>query len=410
MPDQFLDTAINRLIYLETKMGTQVQHQIMPPFNKSFHDTISIQETAKEIAAFIGMDTFTFIVSFTKQKEKVGGHIDLSNSGKNVFIEIDENSLDFPEAICATLCHEICHKWLQKNHLELPVERENEILTDIATIFLGLGKVMLNGSKTSAVKEKMTSEGTRTTTRTLTVGYLDINQLAVVYELICRMRKIPSIIFMKGLSEDAIYAVDSITTQLSEYSNQFYSPDIAQQTIDRFTNLLSKTQFVLAELDKQITYIERGFLETTRDFLKLSHKKIKSYYQGISEFNDNQSEDSAIDYLKALKIDREIIRLNPFATSLMNESKKFFLFSQSISNKIGSYNQVFPKPKPDMFTIVTCPNDGTKLRLPENSPNILVTCSKCNYRFAYNTSTLSILNKQNPIKKILHKAKIIFKK
>ena len=99
MPDQFLDTAINRLIYLETKMGTQVQHQIMPPFNKSFHDTISIQETAKEIAAFIGMDTFTFIVSFTKQKEKVGGHIDLSNSGKNVFIEIDENSLDFPEAI-----------------------------------------------------------------------------------------------------------------------------------------------------------------------------------------------------------------------------------------------------------------------------------------------------------------------
>jgi uncharacterized protein YbaR (Trm112 family) len=49
-----------------------------------------------------------------------------------------------------------------------------------------------------------------------------------------------------------------------------------------------------------------------------------------------------------------------------------------------------------MFNIVTCPQDGTKLKLPENSGDIIAACPKCKYRFAYSTSALSFPEEAAP--------------
>ena len=143
MSDQFVEAFVDKLILLEQRTGAGVQYRVIPPFTTPFDDHLSIQKVAKEIAASIGLTGFTFVVAVAKQKEKVGGHIDLSIQDTNVFVEIDANMMKFPDAVGATLCHEVCHKWLQIQGIRSPIEIDNEILTDITTVFLGFGKIML---------------------------------------------------------------------------------------------------------------------------------------------------------------------------------------------------------------------------------------------------------------------------
>ena len=56
---------------LEQKTGTTVPYRLMAPFTTPFYDHLSIQKAAKQIADFIGLIGFTFIVAVAKQKEKV---------------------------------------------------------------------------------------------------------------------------------------------------------------------------------------------------------------------------------------------------------------------------------------------------------------------------------------------------
>jgi hypothetical protein len=95
MPDLFVESFTEKLILLEQKTGAQVSYRLMSPFKTPFHDYLSIQQAAKEIADFIGLSGFTFIVAVAKQKDKVGGHIDLSTSERDVFIEIDGDTIKF---------------------------------------------------------------------------------------------------------------------------------------------------------------------------------------------------------------------------------------------------------------------------------------------------------------------------
>lgn len=112
MSDRFVKNFVEKLILLEQKTRVTVLYRLMAPFTTPFYDHLSIQKAAKQIADFIGLTGFTFIVAVAKQKEKVGGHIDLATNGKEVFIEVDEDTMKFPDAVGATLCHETCHKWL----------------------------------------------------------------------------------------------------------------------------------------------------------------------------------------------------------------------------------------------------------------------------------------------------------
>jgi hypothetical protein len=220
MSGQFIEDIVNKLVLLEQKTGAQVHYRVMSPFHAQFHDHLSIQGVAKRIAEFIGLDNLTFVIAIAKQKDNVAGHIDLSTEGNEVFVEVDSEMMEFPNAVAATLCHEACHEWLKVNGLCSSAESDNEILTDITTIFLGFGKIMLNGCRTTDVKHESIPNGTRTITKTMSAGYLDRDQLAFAYRLVCAMRSIPSSDFTQGLSEEAIRAVEKSD---SLYGHYYYS-------------------------------------------------------------------------------------------------------------------------------------------------------------------------------------------
>jgi hypothetical protein len=399
MSDRFVETFIDKLILLEQKTGAKAGYRVMPPLTAPFKDCLAIQAVARKIAESIGLEDFTFIISTAKQKEKVGGHIDLSTGGRDVFVEVDSDMMKFPDAVAATLCHELCHKWLQVNGIRSPIEIDNEILTDITSVFLGFGKIMLNGCRTTNVRYETIPNGTRTITETMTAGYLDRDQLAFAYGLVCAMRSVPLTDFMQGLNAEAAFAVKMCDSSLGHhYASRFHGLEATQATVAQFTSRVAGAQNTMADLDKHLTYIKRSLCESVAGFLKAGHKKLESLRQKIEAMTQNTSHDPALRFLQAIQIEIEVKRLSNEVGSVSQEAVSFLEHTRAIGHQLSRNSHRFPPPSPTMFNIVTCPHDGTKLRLPENSGDLIVTCPKCKYRFAYSTATVSFSEPPTPRK------------
>lgn len=387
MSDRFVEAFVEKLLLLEQRVGANVQYRVMPPFTAPFVDQISIQQTVKDIAQFIGLTGFTFIVAVARQKEKVGGHIDLSASGPEVFIEIDSDMMKFPDAVAATLCHEVCHKWLQTNGIRLPITTENEILTDITTVFLGFGKIMLNGCNATHVRHESVPNGTRTITKTLKSGYLDRDQFAFVYRLVCSMRNVPESDSIQGLSSEAMQAVQSCNATLGHhYDARFHRAETLQDSVAHLDSIITDHQRNLANLKKHTVYARQSFLETIDAFVVASHTNLSSLRQKAAAMTQGGELDPVVRFLQSIQKQRELNRMAETLSPMTDAMHGFLKHTRSICRYFYRHADRFPVPTPETFSIVTCPQDGTKLRLPENSGDLIATCPTCEYRFAYNTA------------------------
>lgn len=400
MRDRFLDSFVDKLILLEQKTGASVSYRLMSPFEAPFHDYLSIQEAAKQIADFIGLAGFTFVVAVAMQKEKVGGHIDLSTGGKDIFIEIDENTMKFPNVVGAVLCHEVCHKWLQVNGISSRIEIESEILTDISTVFLGLGKIMLNGCRTTRLRYETIPNGTRTVAETMTSGYLDRDQLSFVYRLVCAMRNIPELEYMQDLSSEAVQSIQTCDASFDHYyDTRFHSSETIQESVDCFQKAIVELQREMAELDKNLTYISKACCETLDSFLSKGHKQLESLRQKTVAMTQKTESDPALNFLHTIQHKCELKRMNDKLESLEQNTYNLLEHARAIGRRLYRHSDRFPAPAPNMFNIVTCRQDGTKLRLPEQAGDLIASCPKCKYRFAYNTTLLSFTEVMFPRKR-----------
>jgi hypothetical protein len=397
MSDRYVEVFVDKLILLEQKTGAKAHYRIMPPLAVKFQDVITIQKSAKLIAEFIGIDDFTFIIGIKGQGEKVGGHIDLSATGREVFVEVDDDVMKFPDTVAATLCHEICHKWLQINAISSPLESDNEILTDITSVFLGFGKIMLNGCRTTNINKETTGNTTHKITETMTAGYLDRDQLALVYRLVCAMRKIPSADFMRGLNANAALAVRKCDLSSEQYYDiRFHRMDATQETIAAFKSLIVGVQHTMANLNKHVIYTKKSLCESVDVFLSSGHKKIESLRKKAVAMTQDTELDPALCFLKAIKRECEVTRMRNEVNSLKQAAEGFLRHARDVGRHLLRNSHRFPPPSPEMFSVVFCPQDGTKLQLPEDSDDLIATCPTCKYRFAYNTKVVSYQEPEPP--------------
>lgn len=144
-----IEDYTKKLLMLENRVGARTKYKILEPFLLGAENIVMVQNAVRRIAEFVGLQNLSFIVSVARQDDKAGGHVELEHGQSEVFIEISENVAKSSTAVLATLAHEITHKYLQEQAISVgpgPKHKyENEVFTDIATVFLGLGKLMLNG-------------------------------------------------------------------------------------------------------------------------------------------------------------------------------------------------------------------------------------------------------------------------
>jgi len=128
MPDLYINDYINKITFLEKQIGDSVGYKPMEPFwvpGKGFLEPIRLQGAAKEIATFLGLKNYTFLITVSKKLTNAG-QIELKYLGNEVFVEISEDVQGFEDAVIATLSHELTHKYMQLNGISLGTNKFTE--------------------------------------------------------------------------------------------------------------------------------------------------------------------------------------------------------------------------------------------------------------------------------------------
>jgi len=400
MLDISIEECIRKVTLLEKSLGTKIQYQILDPFPLYSKDIVGIQNAGKIIAEFIGLSDYIFVISINKLEKNTGGHIELKYGNKQVFIEISEEILKFEDAILAILAHEITHEYLYINNISFSNKYENEILTDIAAIFFGFGKLMLNGSENEDVWKNYYFGGSTAITDKLGIGYLDRSKLALVYLLVCTMRNISEKKYMPNLSNKSIQLLEESTRDYWHiFNNHFNQPEKANKSLSNFHSIVYETQLILCDINKKLVYLQKSNELAEKYLLEEIHRKISKILLGYDELLRKDEYDPCLKFMNITKFNQDLSRFKLEMKDYIVIIKRYQEIFSKLTNYSKKYSNVIPEPNSDVFRIMNCPNCKTKLRLPEDKNNLSIKCPNCKYRFIVNTLT-SIEKKPPSIKKL----------
>lgn len=176
------------------------------------NDAVSVQKEASRMLRHLNMGQYLALISFVTEKPNAGGHIELNDADDslNVFIDISIDIKGNNPAVLCVMAHEICHKLLHIRHFRGATSDENEVYTDLAAIYSGFGRQILNGCHQEWTTVHTVPEGTQTVKHTNDIGYLEINNYAYAYILMNSLYGIPLNDWKIGLGENAKKAVHGI--------------------------------------------------------------------------------------------------------------------------------------------------------------------------------------------------------
>ena len=139
---------------------------------------LEAQALAGTMTRHLGIGDVRVIVAFTRLGTRENGmhvgEVELG-PGPEYFVTLSAHYQDDPRDVPAVLAHEVMHVFLHRKGIRYPGLARNEILTDTATLYLGLGWPMLNAYRVDVTQGLYTRR--RTTSR---VGYLSPPEMGYV--------------------------------------------------------------------------------------------------------------------------------------------------------------------------------------------------------------------------------------
>ena len=334
MSEPFVGDYLNKLLLLEDKVGAKVGYQSFEPhlrlglhFDPS--NPVTLNLVARDMAHFVGIQDLV-TVAITAHPKECAGHIDLGDTNDGVFIEIASDLLDFPQCVLATLAHELSHLFLHSHRISCGSGPEfhyhNEVLTDITAVFLGLGKLMLNG----CAGERISRTPSQVVTHSRTVGYLKPGQLTLVYLLVCAMRGIPSVDYERWLVP---IAIDRVRECRDKYNRHFFDANFHKDTIgDEFQAQIdraaSECTNKLNTLESEMRQLEQGYLSRTSLFLRNSRGKVAALRPPAKP----NSHDPAMKFLLAVTASLESSQSVSDLSSCLQDADKY---TQKVSDLLS---------------------------------------------------------------------------
>ncbi len=410
MTDSRLAAYIEAITFLERRLGARTNYQILEPFSFDATDIVAVNKAARRIAEFIGLGEYTFVVALKSQAEGVGGNIELRHGEPGAFIEVAEGAVKFEDAVLATLSHELVHKFLHTRDIsvtpELKSQLDDEILTDVTAIFLGLGKLMLQGCECEKVSTQENPQGKVTTTETYRCGYLDRSQLSLIYLVVCSMRRIPAHVYESGLRPEPLAKLRVGRRTNSPFLDSGWYERIEKSGGTTVPELLTKTisdlQERLAEVSRDLLFLQ-GSLGSIDAFLEQAHTKLYRSRRWLAGTDEAIEPDPCVRYLEAVRRAREVASLAEELAPFAAKARDYREALRKVSVFMDSMGPAFSAPPLEFYRVVTCKVDGTRLRLPENSPGLTAECPnpKCHYRFRAITAKPLFASERAPWKRLL---------
>jgi len=125
------------------------------PADVAFCDTddlyLGAQRVAHEMVRHFRLPDARMIVGFREMTH--AANVELA-AGPEYFIELNDRFRTHRRDIGAALAHEVMHVYLHRLDLSFPGTRDNEILTDTATTYLGAGWLLLDAFREDATSSQ----------------------------------------------------------------------------------------------------------------------------------------------------------------------------------------------------------------------------------------------------------------
>lgn len=393
---------------LESTVGHATGYSMLDPFpcvtlEAGEPAIIPIQKAGKTIAQHMGLGDLTFVISITTHDKNTAGHIELNRDGSDVFVELAPDICGYKDAVLATLCHELSHKYLHVHGIKHGIDKiEQEFLTDVTAVYVGLGKIMLNGCECQSSRSRMEGGRKVTTTHTLKTGYISRECFAFVYRLVCAMRDIAREEFMKGLTTPAR---DAISNCERDYPNWFNPEFRNSDEMGRISEHLREMVMACQERAAEHNQLVRRFEESIKAIfitLRESHKPLKEALrriEGLSELQPNPH----LRFLTCLETRESVAQHTAASRDQLNSLKPRLAQIESITPFASADGH------DDPTDILECPLDGTKLRVPSGRTRILVTCPSCKYKFLASTVFHDDGQSQNRRSRFVQSLKSVFR-
>jgi hypothetical protein len=153
-------------------------------------DACELQYVTTEIARHLGIVP----VPTAKYDWDLKMEPEFAGQIKVAYIQIPFFYVGKKYAVGRILAHEMSHAFLYSKGILLEDPKENEMFTDLITVFIGLGKLLLNGL-VIATDEHQSEK--------YVLGYLSPELIVYCYERVNTYRSIDSEVSMKNLTPEA---------------------------------------------------------------------------------------------------------------------------------------------------------------------------------------------------------------
>ncbi|MFF5186309.1 hypothetical protein ACFY30_21470 [Streptomyces sp. NPDC000345] len=153
-----LETVRAAVTALYRRLSYDTIHQYgasVAPADVAFCDTddlhLGAQRVARELVRHFRLPDARMIVAFREMEH--AANVELT-AGPEYFVELNDRFRRHRRDIGAALAHEIMHVCLHRLDLSFPGTRDNEILTDTATTYLGAGWLLLDAYREDAASSQ----------------------------------------------------------------------------------------------------------------------------------------------------------------------------------------------------------------------------------------------------------------
>ena len=229
------------------------------------------------------------------------------------------------------------------------------------------------------------------------VGYLNREELSIIYRLVMAMRKIPANIFTGGLSVVANKVLMECEVRYQDFfDDRFHSTEFRTEVAKDISSAVFHAQSGLSAVEKQLSYVQHACINVTVNYLQHAHKQLQKFTSNMSCSTDPNEYDPCIKYLNNIEKNQEAEITKSEIRSIQSKAVRFENGISQLSHEIQHQNGLFLQPKPDMFSVIICRNDGTKLRFPEGKSNLIAICPNCRYEFVADTSLPDFSIKRRP--------------
>ncbi|OQR65177.1 hypothetical protein B6E66_05220 [Streptomyces maremycinicus] len=153
-----LETVRAAVTALYRRLSYDTIHQFassVAPADVAFCDTddlhLGVQRVARELVRHFRLPQARMIVAFRAMEH--AANVELT-AGPEYFVELNDRFRTHRRDIGAALAHEVMHVYLHRVGLSFPGTRDNEILTDTATTYLGAGWLLLDAYREDAASSQ----------------------------------------------------------------------------------------------------------------------------------------------------------------------------------------------------------------------------------------------------------------